>query len=240
MADPFRHHPGLRDLIADPESSFFRDFTAEDFCAAIAKRGLPVPETTPDDVREAGRKALLSGCEGDLWIFAYGSLMWDPCVTFAEVRRAQAVDHARKFILKDTLGGRGTANAPGLMVALDTSPGTICNGLVFRIEADLVEAETARLWRRERLVPAYNEVWVSAETAQGVVRAATFRADHGSALIDTTLSFEEKVRYTATGSGFLGSSLDYIRGISKHFREMKIDDPEVARLLAAAELYRGG
>ena len=238
--DPFRHHPGLKGLIAPPETSFFRNFDAETFCAGLRERGLPVPETTPDEVRDGGRHALLAGHTGDLWIFAYGSLMWDPCVTFAEVRRARVEGHARRFILKDILGGRGTEEAPGLMVALDACPGATCSGLVFRIEAARVEEESARLWRRERLVPAYHEVWVEADTAQGPVRAATFLADHTSILIDADLEFEDQVRYTATGTGFMGTSLDYLRGIAAHFREMKIDDPEVTRLLDAAEAYGRG
>lgn len=46
-------------------------------------------------------------------------MMWDPAFRFEEVPRAHVLSYARRFILKDIYGGRGTVDAPGLMVALD-------------------------------------------------------------------------------------------------------------------------
>jgi cation transport protein ChaC len=66
-----------------------------------------------DDTREGLRRAALAGHEGDLWVFGYGSLIWDPALEFAEVRRAFAPNHRRRFILEDIYGGRGTPTAPG-------------------------------------------------------------------------------------------------------------------------------
>jgi cation transport protein ChaC len=184
------------------------------------------------------RTAALAGRDdGDLWVFAYGSLMWDPGLRFAEVRRAHVGDHARRFILKDVYGGRGTFSAPGLMAALDKGPG--CDGLLFRIAADLVEEETAVLWRREQLGPAYTPTFVSATVADRPVTALTFVADHDARLIDGRLTRAEQVRYLATGTGFLGSSLDYLRNIDVKFKALGIEDEEVADLLGEVEAYAG-
>ena len=57
---------------------------------------------------------------------------------------AYAPHHARRFILEDTYGGRGTVEAPGLMAALDTGAG--CHGLCYRIAAEAVEHETEILF----------------------------------------------------------------------------------------------
>ena len=169
-------------------------------------------------------------------MFGYGSLMWDPGFHFAEVRRAFLPGFARRFILKDTRGGRGTPDRPGLMVALDPDPdGPGCHGLALRIAAERVERESYFLWKRERIGSAYNEAWIIADSDHGPVRAMTFVADHGSDLIDAGLTFDQQVTCCATGAGFLGSSLDYIRSIAAHFAELRIEDPDVARLLAAAE-----
>ncbi len=236
MADPFEHHPGLRGLIADPETSFFRTVDLADLARKLEARGLATDWWLSPEEREAGRQRFLAGREGDLWVFAYGSLMWDPGLHFEEVRRAHLPGYARRYILKDIHGGRGDRDRPGLMVALDIDPGGPgCHGLAFRIAADRVEGETRTLWRRERLGPAYHEATVTAETAFGPVEAATFVADHGSELIDASLGFEERVEYTATGSGFLGTSLDYVRNLAAHFTELRIEDPETDRLLSAAE-----
>lgn len=88
--DPFSHHPELRGQIADPLQSFFRTFTTEALAARMRQMGLPPDWWHPDEKREAMRAATLAGRrEADLWVFAYGSLMWDPGFRFAEVRRAR-------------------------------------------------------------------------------------------------------------------------------------------------------
>ena len=73
-----------------------------------------------NEEREATRHEILSGRrDADLWVFAYGSLMWDPAFLFEEVRRADVSGYARRFCLQDEIGGRGSRDAPGLMSALD-------------------------------------------------------------------------------------------------------------------------
>lgn len=76
--DPFSHHPELRGQIADPLQSFFRTFTTEALAARMRQMGLPLDWWHPDEKREAMRAATLAGRrEADLWVFAYGSLMWE-------------------------------------------------------------------------------------------------------------------------------------------------------------------
>jgi hypothetical protein len=148
--DPFRHHPGLRGKIKPAAESFFRDFTTDVIREmAEARGGHDTFPFHPDTVREAIRAEALKGHAGDLLVFAYGSLIWDPALDFCEVRRAHAPQHARRFILVDTYGGRGTAEKPGLMAALDDGEG--CDGLVFRIASEKVETETEILFRVKRL-----------------------------------------------------------------------------------------
>lgn len=234
--DPFFHHPELRDKIADPQTSYLRGFTLVALAAKLQELGLQVDWWHSDADREAMRmRALARRTDGDLWVFGYGSLMWDPGFHFAEVRRAFVPDHARRFILKDVRGGRGTSAAPGLMAALDRGPG--CQGLAFRIDRALVEAETEALWRREQIGPAYVASFVRAELSDTTVEALTFVADHDAALIDAGISRDDQIRFLATGTGFLGSSLDYIRNIAGHFATLGIEDADVTALLRAAEAH---
>ncbi len=234
--DPFAHHPELRDLIKDPETSFFRNLDLEDLARRMRQNGAPDGWMLSDEERDAGRHALLARAPaGDLWVFAYGSLMWDPGIRFGEVRRAYVADHARRFILKDTLGGRGTPECPGLMAALDRGPG--CHGLAFRIAEVDIPGETDRLWRRERIGPAYIEACVETRLSDRTVTAVTFVADHDADLICPDLSWEDTVRCAATGTGFLGSSLEYVAGLSRNFAALGIEDAEVTALYDAARSY---
>jgi cation transport protein ChaC len=235
-ADAFALHPELRSRIADPLSSPSRTLTTAKLAALCEQRGLPTGWWYADGEREAERVAFLAGRrDADLWVFGYGSLMWDPALRFEEVRRAHVAGYARRFILKDVYGGRGTAEAPGLMVALDRGPG--CHGLAFRIARDTIEAETEILWRRERIGPAYRPVLVEAVAAGSRVMALTFVADHDAALIDTSLTRAQQAEYCATGTGFLGSSLDYLRNIHGQFAALGIEDEEVSGLLRDTEAY---
>jgi cation transport protein ChaC len=234
--DPFSHHPELRDRISDPMTSFFRSFTTQDLAVRLRERGFPVDWWYSDGEREASRAAALAGrWDGDLWVFAYGSLMWDPALRFEEVRRAHVPDCARRFILKDVYGGRGTSDAPGLMAALDRGPG--CDGLVFRISRKNIDEETKVLWRRERIGPAYIPTFVEAIASERRITALAFMADHDAPLIDASLTRTEQIEFLATGTGFLGSSLEYLRNIASHFTALGIEDEEVVSLLREAEAY---
>jgi cation transport protein ChaC len=152
------------------------------------------------------------------------------------VRRAHVPGYARRFILKDIYGGSGTVDAPGLMVALDKGGG--CDGLAFRISRANLDEETEVLWRRERIGPAYVPVFVGAVAADTPLTALTFVADHEAELIDASLSRAQQIEYCATGTGFMGSSLDYLRNINRQFAALGIQDDEVSELLREAEAYR--
>lgn len=235
--DPFAHHPELRGKIEDPLHSFFRSFQPSELDDAMLALGQDANWRYSDAEREARRIAFLGPwLDRELWVFAYGSLMWNPGFFFAEVRLAQARGYSRRFCLLDTFNWRGSKALPGLMAGLDV--GTGCQGLVYRIPADLAAVESEVVWRRECLAPAYLPRMIPVETAQGTVEALAFLANHVATDIVTDLSHEDQVRYLATGKGDHGTSMDYLEGIAAQFAVLGIDDPEVTRLLTDARAYR--
>ena len=235
--DPFQHHPTLRGKINAPETSFFYDMTAQRFVDIMVSKGLTPFDVHSDEVREGMRHQLLADAPADeVWVFAYGSLMWDPGFHYAEIRRARIEGFARQFVLKDDLGGRGDPEAPGLMAGL--APGAGCDGLAYRIAPEQVEEETARLCRRELLGPAYLPKWHLAETGQGPIHVILFVADPDADGIELDLTRAEQVEYLATGAGFLGSSYDYIHGLVEKLRQLRIKDAEMEALLADVDRFR--
>jgi len=230
--DPFRHHPELRDRIADIEGSFFRTFSAEDL---VTRRPSLRDWVFTEAQREAIRAEALSGHSGDLWIFGYGSLMWDPALRFAEVRRAHVADHTRQLILVEHRGGRGTSEAPGLIATLDEGDG--CEGLAFRIAAADVEAETRILFEREVLAPGYLARFIPVRIGDDEVRALTFLADHDVPDVRPDLTHEEQVRYVAYGEGELGTSRDYLANIVAHFAHLGIVDAHCTHLLREVDAH---
>ena len=233
ISNPFAWHPELRALISDPLASFFRSFRPEDLDDRMRQIGAPADWRRSDVERDDSRARTLAGhYNSDLWIFAYGSLMWDPAIRFEEVRHARIHGFARRFCLKDTLGGRGTPEEPGLMAALDQGHG--CDGLVFRVAKEQLEEETEILWRREMLGHSYRPIFARADTAQGTVDALAFVANRSAGQICPHLSRSEQVRYIATGKGFLGTSLQYIENLAAHFNALGINDEDVTTLLEDA------
>jgi cation transport protein ChaC len=163
--------------------------------------------------------------------------MWDPGVPFAEVRRARVAGWARAFILVDETGGRGTPEAPGLMAALDA--GERCDGLAFRLPEATVAAEFPRIWNREMIGPGYRPLRLPAQTDHGTIEAVTFAAEHGAPGIRPDLCLADQATMVATGAGILGTSLDYLENLARHFAELRIEDEVVTRLLAAARAQAG-
>ena len=136
-ADAFIHLPELRTRVTHPEKSRLR-LTPEMFAMweqRVRAAGWPEDWRLSDEVIEASRLAVLGGHkEGcDLWIYSYGSLMWDPGFHFAEVRLADVEGYQRRFTLKINLG-RGSQDFPALMLSLEQEEGC-CRGLAFRIAA---------------------------------------------------------------------------------------------------------
>jgi cation transport protein ChaC len=236
--DPFAHHPALQGRVTPPDASAFRHFRPADLDPVMAALGHPADWRYSDAEREARRLALLGPhLRGDLWVFAYGSLMWDPGFHFAEVRVGRTPAHERRFCLLDTFGARGTPEAPGLQAAL--VPGHGCTGLVFRLAAATVDTESEVVWRREGIADTYLPVFLPIETAQGPVQALAFTANPRGRGIALHLTRAQEVEYIATGQGRFGSSRAYLENLAAQFAALGIDDPDVTALLSEVRARSG-
>ncbi len=101
--------------------------------------------------------------------------MWDPGFHYTEVRLAEIEGYQRRFTFKIEVI-TGSPEHPGLVLSLEQQPGC-CRGLAFRIAADLVEAESEILWRREMILFSYSPRMVSVATPQGSIKALVFASD---------------------------------------------------------------
>lgn len=233
-ADAFIHLPGLRSRVTHPEKSLLR-LTPEMFAMweqRARAAGWPEGWRLPDEVIEASRLAVLGEYKAgdDLWIYSYGSLMWDPGFHFDEVRLADVEGYQRRFTLKINLG-RGSQNYPALMLSLEPQQGR-CHGLAFRIAADFVHAETAILWRREMLRGGYAPAMVPMLTPQGPIDALAFVSNPSHPSYVGELPLAETARLIASGKGILGTNREYLVQLAMQLDALGIDDPYVAQLHA--------
>ena len=94
--------------------------------------------------------------EGPLWVFGYGSLIWDPGFPVVERRIARVDGWHRSFCMR-SIHHRGTPDAPGLVLALDRADGATCTGVAFRVAAGAEAATLTALRERELVSSAYLE-----------------------------------------------------------------------------------
>lgn len=232
--DPFAHLPHLLGRLTPSETSELRmtpqRLAVWDQRARAA--GHPAAWRLPDAEREATRHAVLGQRDGnrDVWVFAYGSLMWDPGIHFAEVRLARVEGFQRRFSYRIT-SGRGSPECPALMLTLAPQAGQ-CTGLVFRIPADLVEAETTILWRREMVRGGYAPQWRPAATPQGDIEALVFAANRDHPEYVGELPLPETAAVVAAACGPLGSNRAYLESLATQLAALDIDDAYIAELLA--------
>lgn len=192
--------------------------------------GQPQDWRLADDAREATRHATLGARNHseDLWVYAYGSLMWDPGVHFSEVRLARLEGYQRRFSYRIT-GGRGTPECPALMLTLVPQAGC-CTGLVFRIPAELADMESTILWRREMIRGGYAPGMHSVATPQGDIEALVFAANCSHPEYVGELPLCDTATVVARASGPLGSNRGYLESLAAQLAALEIDDSYVQEL----------
>jgi cation transport protein ChaC len=174
-----------------------------------------------------------AGFEG-VWLFAYGSLIWNPALSFEERRFARVHGWHRAFCLS-TIAGRGTPEAPGLVLGLDR--GGACAGAAFRVAERDIETELALLWRREMLSGSYAPRWVPVRDSDGVPfgQAVAFTIRREGPYYTKRLPRAELVQRLATARGALGSSAEYLLRTRDGLRSLGIRDRWVEGLAEEVE-----
>jgi cation transport protein ChaC len=168
------------------------------------------------------------GGEEDLWIFAYGSLIWRPDFDFAERRPALVHGWHRALKMWSRIN-RGTPERPGLVFGLLT--GGCCRGFVFRVARDRGTHTLTGLWSREMATAVYDPRWLMAQTPQGPVRALAFTLSRKSPSHTGELSEEEYRAIFALAQGIYGTTLDYAHRTLEELRRHNIRDRNLERLL---------
>lgn len=196
----------------------------------LVARDAPGLRTLSAEERAASLRATLDARPaGPAWLFAYGSLIWNPTIHPAECRTARIEGWHRSFCLA-TMVGRATQDNPGLTLALDL--GGSCTGVAFRIEDEALEGELDLLWRREMLSGAYVPRWLDVHDASGARfgSAIAFTMDRANAQYAGTLAAEEVVRRLATAHGAIGTAADYLFATCAGLNAHGIPDPAMEAL----------
>lgn len=172
---------------------------------------------------------------GDLWIFGYGSLMWDPGFSYLRSSPALVRGYHRRICIYSRRW-RGTAEEPGLVLGLDR--GGTCHGMAFLVAADRVAATLADLWQREMVTGVYIPRLVKARLPHAIVEALAFVADRKHHNYAGRLTLEEMAQLVAHRSGTRGANLDYLLRTIDYLAVLGVEDRRLLRILTAAQALR--
>jgi cation transport protein ChaC len=195
-----------------------------------------MPSTLTQTRPRTGKIPECEGCPpppdtADFWLFAYGSLIWDPGFPFEEARPAKLMGFHRAFCLYSTRY-RGTPEKPGLVLGLDK--GGSCRGIAYRVANEHRETTMAYLWDREMLNRSYHcmDLPITLQDGREVV-ARTFVIDRDGQSYAGKLPLEDAARIIRDAHGQRGPNAAYLANTVEHLERLGLRDRRLAALLAA-------
>jgi cation transport regulator ChaC len=175
----------------------------------------------------------LSGDTGAHWVFGYGSLIYK--VDFAYRRREVAVieNWARRF-WQGSHDHRGTPDAPGRVVTLIPSPGAVCRGMAYQVDAGVF----GHLDHREKNGYEKHRVDIKLIESGDVVTGTLYVAGRNNHAFLGPSDPDAMAAHIARAHGPSGSNRDYLLDLAAALREIGGEDPHVTdlerRVLAAS------
>lgn len=165
----------------------------------------------------------------DLWLFGYGSLIWNPGMPAAETVRAHVRGYHRGLYLWSRVN-RGTPEQPGLVLALDR--GGSCTGMAFRLAGEGAAPHLQALWQREMPMGSYRPAWLPCWLADGRrVEALAFVMRRDVPTYTGKLSDEIIKTVLGCAQGRYGTTLDYVCRTVAALRESGMPDRALEALL---------
>ncbi len=169
-----------------------------------------------------------------LWIFGYGSLLWDPGFAWSDRRLARLDGFRRSFCMR-SIHHRGTVSRPGLVLALDAAPDTEpdahCTGIAFELAPQIAEETLEYLRARELISAAYLETVQQIVLDCGrLVPAVVYVIDRAHDQYCGALPLEEQARIIAVAHGGRGPNATYLHQTAAHLAELGLEDADLTWL----------
>ncbi len=165
----------------------------------------------------------------DVWIFGYGSLMWNPMVEFEAKQTALLPDWHRAFCLRMVVG-RGSPELPGRMLAVEPRGAT--QGVALKLPRATMNRELQLLWVREMVLGSYRPIWAPIMLGNGTkAQAIVFVANEDNKQYEADSSVETVAPLIDAAQGEFGSNVDYVRNLHASLDEFGLHDPYIDALI---------
>lgn len=162
-----------------------------------------------------------------MWVFGYGSLLWNPGFDVAEEVMARLPGYARSFCMR-SIHHRGSEAKPGLVLALDEVVGAECHGVALRAAPGTEDATLTYLRERELISSAYLEKMLQVTLATGEeVTAVTYVIDADHVQYCGGLPLEEQAQIIANAHGGRGPNSEYLYNTADHLHALGVADADL-------------
>ena len=166
-----------------------------------------------------------------VWIFAYGSLMWNPVLAIEEMQRTRLKGWQRSFCIR-LISGRATPDVPGRMLSLDE--GGITEGIAFRLPESTLINELEIVWTREMITGLYRPVWADVSLGNGEeIQALAFLSDRLHPHYEQDNLTATVALSIASARGDIGTNADYVWKLQATLGALGIRDDYVSELALA-------
>jgi glutathione-specific gamma-glutamylcyclotransferase len=181
----------------------------------------------PDSYYAATTAALIDAVPRDeeMWLFAFGSLVWNKRFTSDEECPGVVRGWHRDFCLGPDTRFRGNPEAPGYTLSLDR--GGQCKGMAYRLPRQGLAANIEGLLRKE---PPFPPRWLTVVTARGAVRAFAFTHPGKGIGYAGHLSDETVADALARAVGMLGSMAQYVYLTAMQLEQLGLCDDRMWRM----------
>jgi len=184
--------------------------------------------------RQASLEHLLQQCQWqshqDVWVYAYGSLIWRPEFDFVEKRFATLHGHHRSLCLWSRIN-RGTPEKPGLVFGLDR--GGSCRGVAYRLPAKTIPETFQKLWAREMSMGAYVPKWLRCTTPAGDISTLCFVVNRDAVSYVPKLAIDQTLEIITHAKGRYGPCVEYVLQTHHALEAAGIRDKRLAAIATA-------
>ncbi|MGC3938230.1 gamma-glutamylcyclotransferase [Roseobacter sp. EG26] len=162
-----------------------------------------------------------------MWVFGYGSLLWNPGFEVAEQVVATLPGYARSFCMW-SIHHRGTEEHPGLVLALDEEPAHACEGVALAVASGQEATTLSYLRERELISSAYLERELDIDLTDGRrVQALCYVINPDHVQYCGGMPLEQQAQIISTAKGGMGPNTEYLYNTAAHLTEIGLHDPDL-------------
>ena len=172
----------------------------------------------------------------EMWVFGYGSLMWNPGFRYIESQSATIYGYHRALCIR-SIRYRGTPDSPGLVMGLDF--GGSCRGVAYRVHQDDKFAVMSYLENREMVNRVYLPTIKSVKLESGFKsNALVFVVRRRHPHYTHRISPKTAAEVVSSAVGEKGPNIDYVTASMEKLAALGIKDRGLSEILELSRLNR--